>query len=76
MKLEKDFEIILGLIQQYSGKITWYPLARKTKLNINGILNKLAENGLITSFKLKEGEEEREYFSITELGEKYLLSKD
>ena len=48
--MERDFEIILSLINQYSGKITWYPLARKTKLNITGVLNNLSDRGYITSF--------------------------
>ena len=71
-KLERDFEIILRLINDYSGKITWYPLARKTKLNIKGVLNQLSEKGYITSFFVNEEEKEKEYFAITDLGEKYL----
>ena len=64
MKLERDFEIILRLIAQYSGKKTWYPLARKTKLTINGILKKLSTEGYISSFKVSDNNVEKEYFSI------------
>ena len=70
--MERDFEIILSLINQYSGKITWYPLARKTKLNITGVLNNLSDRGYITSFFVNTEEKEKEYYAITELGEKYL----
>ena len=49
-KMERDFEIILALIKEYPGKITWYPLARKTKLNIKGVLNNLSKIGYITLF--------------------------
>lgn len=75
-KMERDFEIILGLISEYSGKITWYPLARKTKLNIKGVLNVLSEKGYITSFFVDIEEKEKEYYAITELGEKYLESSE
>ena len=71
-RLERDFEIILGLINDFPGKITWYPLARKTKLNIKGVLNQLSEKGYITSFFVDAKNKEKEYFSITDLGEKYL----
>ena len=71
-KLENDFEIILSLIGQHSGKITWYSLARKTKLNIKGVLSKLSQKGYITSSKVVNLDREKEYFSITEYGESYL----
>lgn len=71
-KMDRDFELILSLINEHSGKITWYPLARKTKLNIKGVLNDLSEKGYIASSFVNLKEKDLEYYSITELGVKYL----
>ena len=65
---------VLKLIGEYPDRATWYPLARKTKHNIIGLLSHLHVSGYVT-FKEAEtpqGNIER-YYTLTKNGHRLIL---
>lgn len=68
--MDDSIKEVLKVIAEYSGRATWYPLARKTKHNIRGLLRQLEIDGLITSTEgyLADKCRTEIFYSITDAG--------
>ena len=66
---EESIEV-LKTIAKFSGKATWYPLARRTRHSIRGLLFSFEQQGLIFAeekYLIDEDRTER-FYSITDFG--------
>lgn len=60
---------VLRLVDRCEGKATWYPLARKTKYNIPGLMRMLGAAGYVTHRdQVREDGGTSRRYTITEAG--------